>query len=176
MTPFRAALAEVGFPFRATAFFNNLEGAIANVTLSQTPQQIIRQRQNSDTIRATGVEIEVDSRFTNTLSASGQIVFTASHFRGSTAAPAIEDNEVPQVPNVQEAASREYNETEKARIAYNRRRVVLGAPATVKARLLALRDQFEADELMVITITGDYRTRLESYELIAGAFDLNQQA
>ena len=43
---------------RATAFFNNLDGAIANVTLSQTPTQIIRQRQNSDTIRATGVEIE----------------------------------------------------------------------------------------------------------------------
>ena len=42
---------------RATAFFNDLDGAIANVTLSQTPQQIIRQRQNSDTIRATGLEI-----------------------------------------------------------------------------------------------------------------------
>jgi len=51
---------------------------------------------------------------------------------------------------------------------------VLGAPETVKSRLLALRDQFEADELMVITITGDYRTRLESYELIAGAFGLCQ--
>ena len=86
---------------RATAFFNDLDGAIANVTLSQTPQQIIRQRQNSDTIRATGVEIEVDSRFSNTLSASGQIVFTSSHFRGSKATPAIADNEVPQVPNVQ---------------------------------------------------------------------------
>jgi alkanesulfonate monooxygenase SsuD/methylene tetrahydromethanopterin reductase-like flavin-dependent oxidoreductase (luciferase family) len=34
----------------------------------------------------------------------------------------------------------------------------------------------EADELMVITITGDYRTRLESYELIAGAFGLCQPA
>jgi outer membrane receptor protein involved in Fe transport len=86
---------------RATAFFNNLDGAIANVTLSQTPTQIVRQRQNSDTIRATGVEIELDSRFTNTLSASAQVVFTSSHFRGSVATPAIADNEVPQVPNVQ---------------------------------------------------------------------------
>jgi len=80
------------------------------------------------------------------------------------------------VPNQQEADARQYNETEKARIAYNRRRLVLGSPATVKARLLALADQFEADELMVITITGDYRTRLESYELIAGAIDLHQPA
>jgi outer membrane receptor protein involved in Fe transport len=83
---------------RATAFFNNLEGAIANVTLSQTPQAIIRQRQNSDTIRATGVEIEVDTRLTSALSASGQLVLTSSHFRGSVATPALEGNHVPQVP------------------------------------------------------------------------------
>jgi outer membrane receptor protein involved in Fe transport len=83
---------------RATAFLNNLDGAIANVTLSQTPQQIIRQRQNSDTIRATGVEIEVDTRLSATLSASGQLVLTSSHFRGSVATPALEGNTVPQVP------------------------------------------------------------------------------
>jgi outer membrane receptor protein involved in Fe transport len=87
--------------FRATVFLNNLEGAIANVTLSQTPTQIVRQRQNSDEIRATGLELEVDSRFTSTLSASGQIVFTSSHFRGSVATPALRDNFVPQVPKVQ---------------------------------------------------------------------------
>ncbi|MEK7877815.1 MAG: hypothetical protein AAB325_16695 [Pseudomonadota bacterium] len=80
------------------------------------------------------------------------------------------------VPNQQEAASRSYSEVEKARIAYNRRRLVLGAPKTVKARLMALTEQFGADELMVITITGDYLTRLESYELIAGAFGLCQPA
>jgi luciferase family oxidoreductase group 1 len=80
------------------------------------------------------------------------------------------------VPNQQEAASRSYTEAEKARIAHNRRRVVLGAPDTVKARLIELREQSEADELMVITITGDYRTRLESYELIAGACGLCQPA
>lgn len=76
------------------------------------------------------------------------------------------------VPNQREAESRGYTEVEKARIARNRRRVVLGAPDTVKARLIELRERFEADELMVITITGDYRTRLESYKLIAGAFGL----
>ena len=83
---------------RATAFFNNLDGAIANVTLSQTPQQIVRQRQNSDKIEATGVEVEVDARLSPQLSATAQVVFTSSHFRGSVATPAIEDNRVPQVP------------------------------------------------------------------------------
>jgi len=80
------------------------------------------------------------------------------------------------VPSQHEAETRQYTEAEMARIAYNRRRVVLGAPGTVKARLLELAGQFEADELMVITITGEYATRLESYRLLAQAFDLNQPA
>jgi len=87
--------------FRVTAFMNHLEGAIANVTLSQTPTSVVRQRQNSDEIRVTGAEIEVDARLTNTLSATGQAVFTSSHFRGSVATPALRDKFVPQVPKVQ---------------------------------------------------------------------------
>lgn len=87
--------------FRTTAFFNNLDGAISTVTLSQTPTQTIRQRQNSDAIRATGVEFEVDTRFSNYWSVNGQLVLTSSHFRGSIATPAIADNTVPQVPKVQ---------------------------------------------------------------------------
>ena len=90
---------------RATGFFNNLDGAIANVTLSQTPTQIVRQRQNSDTIRATGLELELDSRFSNSLSGSAQMVFTSSHFRGSVATPALEGNQVPQVPKLQGGVS-----------------------------------------------------------------------
>jgi len=76
------------------------------------------------------------------------------------------------VPTQAEAEARQYNNAERQRIAYNRRRLVFGAPATVKARLQALQAQFEADELMVITITGSYETRLESYRLLAQAFEL----
>ena len=49
---------------------------------------------------------------------------------------------------------------------------MLGTPATVRDQLLALQREFEADELMVITITGDYDSRLKSYELLAAAFNL----
>ena len=87
--------------FRATAFLNNLDGAIANVTVSQTPTFITRQRQNSDAIRATGVEFELDSRVTDVLSFNAQMVLTSSHFRGSIATPELEGNDVPQVPVVQ---------------------------------------------------------------------------
>jgi alkanesulfonate monooxygenase SsuD/methylene tetrahydromethanopterin reductase-like flavin-dependent oxidoreductase (luciferase family) len=49
---------------------------------------------------------------------------------------------------------------------------VLGSPEAVKQRLLEIQAEFEADELMIITITGDYDTRLRSYELLAEAFAL----
>ena len=80
------------------------------------------------------------------------------------------------VPSQAEAEARQYNEAERQRITFNRRRLVFGAPETVKARLLELQARFEADELMVITITGSYETRLESYRLLASAFDLSPSA
>lgn len=93
---------------RATAFLNTLDGAISNITLSQTSAGIIRERRNADKIEAKGLEVEVDSRFTNTLSASGQVVFTSSHFRASprtSETPALIDKFVPQVPKVQGAVA-----------------------------------------------------------------------
>lgn len=90
-----------GVSTRVTAFFNNLDGAIANVTLSSTPTLITRERRNSDKVRATGVEFEADARLTSTLSVNGQLVYTSSHFRGSVAEPEIEGNQVPQVPEIQ---------------------------------------------------------------------------
>lgn len=76
------------------------------------------------------------------------------------------------VPTLEEAERYPYTDTDRQRIAHHRRRVVLGTPDVVKQRLLEIQAEFEADELMVITITGDYDTRLRSYELVAGAFDL----
>lgn len=89
------------FSGRVTAFANTLAGAIANVTLGQQGVAIIRQRRNSDEIRATGVEIEADVRPHPTLSVTGQVTFTSSRFRGSVATPTLEGNRVPQVPRVQ---------------------------------------------------------------------------
>lgn len=76
------------------------------------------------------------------------------------------------VPTLAEAERYPYTEADRQRIAHHRRRVVLGTPEAVKARLLEIQAEFAADELMVITITGDYATRLRSYELVAEAFAL----
>ena len=78
------------------------------------------------------------------------------------------------VPSYEEARAYAYSGADRQRIAHNRRRLVLGAPATVRARLLELAAASGADELMVVTITGDYDSRLKSYELLAGAFNLGQ--
>jgi luciferase family oxidoreductase group 1 len=79
------------------------------------------------------------------------------------------------VPNHEEAANYPYTEADRRRIASQRRRIVLGMPDTVRAQLLALREEYAADELMVITITGDYDSRLRSYELLADACGLCQR-
>ncbi len=78
------------------------------------------------------------------------------------------------VPNHEEVESFPYTEADRRRIAHHQRRMVCGTPETVRERLLKLRDEYEADELMIITITGDYESRLRSYELLAGAFKLCQ--
>jgi outer membrane receptor protein involved in Fe transport len=90
-----------GVSLRVTAFTNQLDGAVANVTVSSTPQLITRVRANSDEIRAHGLEIETDLRLHRAVTVNGQITFTSSHYRGSVATPALEGNRVPQVPAVQ---------------------------------------------------------------------------
>ena len=47
---------------RVTAFHNVMNNAISNVTLSVTPTQTTRERQNTDEVRSSGVELEGDVR------------------------------------------------------------------------------------------------------------------
>src|ERR671910_306806 len=46
------------------------------------------------------------------------------------------------------------------------RRLVVGAPAVVRAGLEAVAAEYGADEVMVVTITYDHEMRRRSYELI----------
>ena len=78
------------------------------------------------------------------------------------------------VPTLDEAERYPYTEADRRRIAHHRRRVVLGTPDIVREKLLALQSASDADELMVITVVGDYDARLRSYELVADAFALCQ--
>ena len=53
-----------------------------------------------------------------------------------------------------------------------RRRMTLGPPDVVRAGLEAIREEYGAEELMIVTITHSHRARRRSYELIADAFAL----
>jgi len=78
-----------------------------------------------------------------------------------------------EVLTTEEAIAWEYSEHEKEIALRERSRVVIGTPDRVREQLLWLAQSYEVDELMAITITGEYRTRLKSYELLADAFSLN---
>ena len=78
------------------------------------------------------------------------------------------------IPTVEEALSYPYTAQERAIVRANRRRSIAGAPATAKARLLALAETYGAQELMIVTITHDPAARRRSYELLADAFGLTR--
>ena len=53
-----------------------------------------------------------------------------------------------------------------------RRRRVVGSPGTVRQGIEAVAAEYQADEVMVVTITHDHAARCRSYELIAREFGL----
>jgi luciferase family oxidoreductase group 1 len=79
-------------------------------------------------------------------------------------------------PSVEEAETYPYTEHELAIVHYARRRTIAGAPEQVRDRLLALADAYGAVELVIVTITHDFKARLRSYQLLAEAFGLESLA
>jgi outer membrane receptor protein involved in Fe transport len=80
---------------RVTGFWNVLDEAITSITLSSTPQLIVKQRANADTVHASGLELEASMRVSSTLSATFASGFVSSTFQGDTS---LNGNRVPQVP------------------------------------------------------------------------------
>jgi len=76
------------------------------------------------------------------------------------------------IPTLAQAQAQRHSEAELTYIRSQRARAIIGDPRQVRERLLQLREQFNADELMLLTITGDYASRLRSYELLAREFAL----
>ncbi|RVU01784.1 LLM class flavin-dependent oxidoreductase [Mucilaginibacter limnophilus] len=66
----------------------------------------------------------------------------------------------------------EYTQAELDRIAYNSKRVITGTPDQIKAKLTTLADEYDVDELMIVTITEEFEDRLRSYELLAEVFGM----
>ena len=77
-----------------------------------------------------------------------------------------------EIPSIEEAEAQSYSQAELAQIEQNRIRYVVGDPKQVKERLEDLAKEHEAEELVLLTITPDYESRLKSYALLADAFEL----
>ncbi len=76
------------------------------------------------------------------------------------------------VPTLAEAEKHTFSPQEQDYVDSQRPRAVIGGPRKCFEDLTALAQRYTADELMVLTITGDYASRLASYELLAEAFAL----
>jgi alkanesulfonate monooxygenase SsuD/methylene tetrahydromethanopterin reductase-like flavin-dependent oxidoreductase (luciferase family) len=74
------------------------------------------------------------------------------------------------VPTAEEAARHRYSEEERRYVISQRSRAVIGGVRKAKDELQELVERYAADELMVLTITGDYESRRRSYELLVEAF------
>jgi len=75
-------------------------------------------------------------------------------------------------PSVQEAEEFPYTERDRAIIDATRGRTIAGTPASVRERMEAMAHAYGVDELVVVTITHDFKARVRSYELLADAFGL----
>ncbi|WP_213299925.1 LLM class flavin-dependent oxidoreductase [Paraburkholderia sacchari] len=76
------------------------------------------------------------------------------------------------IPSLEQGRAQEYGEREQLVIDREKPRSIIGTPGHVTERLHALKDDFRADELIVLTVAGSYEARLRSYELLAEAFQL----
>jgi luciferase family oxidoreductase group 1 len=74
------------------------------------------------------------------------------------------------VPTAEEAVRHHYSDEERRYVLGQRARAVIGGPQKAKRELEEMTRHYAADELMVLTITGDYASRRRSYELLIEAF------
>jgi luciferase family oxidoreductase group 1 len=75
-----------------------------------------------------------------------------------------------QVPPVDVAVRFVQDRPDDTRVLARHRRSIVGGPKTVRAQVEAVAAEYQADEVMIVTITYDHAARRRSYELLAGAF------
>lgn len=71
------------------------------------------------------------------------------------------------VPSIEEAKAYPYSAEDLALIKKMKHSMVIGNPTEVVNQIKALQESYEVDEFMIVTITHDYESRLQSYRLIA---------
>lgn len=152
--------AELGLPY-AFADFINPRGAeiAAHYREHFTPSKNLAKPRTIAAVWVLCAETDDEAR---RLAASSRMMFTL-FFRGQL---------IP-IPPV-DRALRFLEEQPPADDPFKtQRRAITGSPATVRAGIEAAAKEYEADEVMIVTITYDHEARKRSYELIAKEFSLS---
>lgn len=71
------------------------------------------------------------------------------------------------IPTIEAAKNYAYSEKDREMIEKARKKQIVGNPSQVKQQLEILREMYQVDEMMILTITHSYEARYRSYELIA---------
>src|SRR5580658_1111070 len=151
--------AELGLPYMFADFINPAGAAIArhyrrDFTGSQT---LAAPRLG---VAASVICAETDAE-ADRLAASGRMLSTL--LRRGTLVP---------VPSIETAQRFFAEQSQPPNGTVAARRAIVGAPATVRAGIVALAEEYGAEEVLIVTITHDHAARRRSYELIAQAFGL----
>ena len=75
------------------------------------------------------------------------------------------------VPSTEKARQHQFTVQQKEMVKRSREKQIIGNPEKVVKELLSLKEIYNADEIMILTITHSYEARKRSYELIANTLD-----
>ena len=76
------------------------------------------------------------------------------------------------IPSLEQAAQWQPDERAREIALAERSRSIVGTPEVVVERMLQLKDLYQADELIVLSVAPSYAARQRTYELLAEAFEL----
>jgi luciferase family oxidoreductase group 1 len=152
---------ELGLPY-AFADFINPEGAeIAALYRERfTPSRRLPAPQTAVAVWALAADTDAEAE---RLASSSRMTFTL-----------LRQGRLIAVPPPDKALR--FLETQGDGPASARRRAIVGSPATVRAGLEQVADEYGAEEVVVVTITYDHAARRGSYELIAEEIGLQPPA
>jgi luciferase family oxidoreductase group 1 len=148
--------AELGLPYAFADFINPGGGPVA-VRYRQEFEPSPSRPVPRVVAAVSAICAETDEE-AERLAASARMAFTL-FFQGT----------LIQVPPVDKALRFLADHPESVEALGRRRRAIVGSPATVRAAIEQVAEEYGADEIMIVTIVHDHLARCRSYELIAEA-------
>jgi luciferase family oxidoreductase group 1 len=148
--------AELGLPYAFADFINPTGAEIAaRYRRDFTVSKRLAQPHTMVAVWALCAETDEEAR---RLAASSKMMFTL-FMRGQLIA----------IPSIETAERFLAEQAELIAATPTRRRSIIGSPATVREGIEKVVRDYEADEVMIVTITYEHAARKRSYELIANA-------